>query len=938
MTVHAFRRTALLIAAVIAGGVAAAAQRPVGWDDLMRFRAIEDPVIAADGTAIAFAATPDRGDGDGVVRRLEDGTVLRVPRGTEPAISRDGRWVAFAVKPPLESAEGAAKDEAKPGLALVDVTLGTTIGVERVDRFAFSRDSHWLAWLHAPAAADENATATEEGSAPEAAASPKKPKDVRGGVLVLRSLDSGTQTEIPDVTTFAFDPSCAYLAYVRHRADGSGNGVTAVVLSGPDRTELPVKVEDRLQVERLAWTETGRTLAFVAGVGDATGSEPEQHAADQARPATVWVWDGATRSLDPVPPPSVMPASWSIPVKTELSWSKDGSRLFFGWRPDARSDAAPADDPADAPFDPYDIDAIRAKAGVDVWHWNDPRIVTHQKASWEREHDRLYRAVFHRGTGDVAVLADPSMPDIEVPERGPYAMGWSSEPYLKEMTWSGRSRDLYAVRLSDGARTLVATGVRERSSLSPDGRFIAYFEDGRWLLADPASGASRDITGALDVSFADEENDEPRPAAPYGIAGWIEGDRAVLLYDRYDVWEIPTGEGSALNLTAGAGRTAGVRFRVEDLDPDRRGFPADEAMLLSAFHERGKNFGFYRAVPGHAGVVRLIDEKKKFSFVARAEDAPVLLYTRESFEEFPDLWITDPDFRTPRKMTNVNPQMAELAWGSAELVQWRSLGGVPLQGVLIKPAGYEEGVSYPLLVYFYERMSDRLYSFNQPVVNHRPSFPLYASDGYAVFLPDVVYEVGRPGLSATRCVVPGVLELVRRGIADPDRLGLHGHSWGGYETGFIITQTDIFDAAIAGAPVSNMTSAYGGIRYESGLARQFQYEQTQSRLGASLWEDPVAYWENSPLFFANRITTPLLIEFGDADGAVPWTQGIEFYLAMRRLGKDCVMLTYRGEPHHVKKYPNKLDYAMKMKEYLDHYLKGAPAPAWLAEGVPYAGR
>jgi len=271
-------------------------------------------------------------------------------------------------------------------------------------------------------------------------------------------------------------------------------------------------------------------------------------------------------------------------------------------------------------------------------------------------------------------------------------------------------------------------------------------------------------------------------------------------------------------------------------------------------------------------------------------------------------------------------------------VTWNSLDGLPLEGVLIKPANYQPGRRYPVIVYFYERMSQRLFEFNEPVVNHRPSFSVYTSAGYAIFLPDVVFDIGHPGYSATKCLVPGVQKLIDMGIADPKAIGLHGHSWSGYETAFVITQTNIFAAAIAGAPVANMTSAYGGIRWESGLARQFQYEETQSRIGGSLWEYPERYIENSPLFFADRVETPLLIMHGDEDGAVPWYQSIELYLAMRRLGKDCIFLEYRGEPHHPQKYPNKLDYSIRMMQYFDHYLKGEPAAEWISKGVAYNGK
>jgi dipeptidyl aminopeptidase/acylaminoacyl peptidase len=270
-------------------------------------------------------------------------------------------------------------------------------------------------------------------------------------------------------------------------------------------------------------------------------------------------------------------------------------------------------------------------------------------------------------------------------------------------------------------------------------------------------------------------------------------------------------------------------------------------------------------------------------------------------------------------------------------VEWKNLDGIPLMGVLIKPGNYQKGKRYPVLVYFYRFFSHRLHEFNQTVINHRPCFPFYASNGYAVFLPDIRFEVGRPGFAATKCLVPGVQKLIDLGVADPKAIALHGHSWSGYQTAFVVTQTDIFKCAIAGAPVSNMTSAYGGIRWGSGRARQFQYEQTQSRIGGSLWEYPERYIENSPVFYADRIQTPLLIMFGDEDGAVPWTQGIELYLAMRRLGKDCIFLQYRGEPHHLQKYANKLDYTLKMKEYLDYHLKGEKPAEWIIKGSPYQG-
>ncbi|RPI20377.1 MAG: S9 family peptidase, partial [Actinobacteria bacterium] len=514
---------------------------------------------------------------------------------------------------------------------------------------------------------------------------------------------------------------------------------------------------------------------------------------------------------------------------------------------------------------------------------------------------------------------------VEVPENPRIAFATSDVPYLIASTWGEGGRDVYTIDLASGSKKKIAERLDGRPSMSPDGRFVALFKDANWHLYDTEKGSTRTITEGLGVSLTDETHDTPSTPPAHGLGGWVDEGAALLVYDRFDIWQIPTGGGKPLLLTSGDGRRQSTQFRVVQTDRDGTSYTSGQPLLLSAYHDVEKTFGFYAAQAGKPGVVRRIHEPKRFRFLAKAEKADTFLFTREAYGEFPDLWISDPAFAKPVKVSTANPQAAEFDFGKAELVSWTSLDGLPLQGVLIKPANYQPGTRYPVIVYFYELQSQRLHEWNETVVNHRPSFPLYAGAGYAVFLPDIVFEPGRPGPSMLRCLLPGVQKLVDMGVADPKALGLHGHSWGGYGTAYLVTQTKMFAAAVTGAPVANMTSAYGGIRWESGIARQHQYEQGQSRIGGSVWEYPERYIENSPLFFADRVTTPLLIEHGDEDGAVPWYQSIELYLALRRLKKPAIFLQYRGEPHHVQKYPNKLDYAIKMKEFFDHYLKDAGA-------------
>lgn len=935
--------------------------RTLRFEDLMRFRKIENPVISRDGRWIAYTLRPDRGDAEAIVQSSENPRkTFTIERGAQPVISSDSRWAAAKVEVPFadqerkgegEEAEDDAEkqDEPRPGVALVSLDDGSILVRERVQGFAFSDDGAWLAVHFFPEEEEAEADSTAEGEAPpgEGEADDDQTEEEErepGGTLLLRHLASGHETELLDVAAFAFDEPSLHLAYAVATTTGIGNELRLRTLGQGAPPEVVLHAADRATYRHLSWADERSRLAYLAGL---------EETKDEVSDVELRGWDVDAPDDRALASSADAPAGWEIPATNELVWSEDGERLFFGFKPvkpeskDEQAQDAEAsgkDEPSaekappEETFDPYDVDGLLEQVTLDVWHWNDPRIAPHQRKRWDEEKDRTYRAVVHLETGRVVPLADEGLPDVAVTDNPDFALASSDVPYLREITWAGWYDDLHVVDLRDGTRREVATHIpHEARSLSPAGRFVVYYDDAHWHLFETATGERRNLTRGLPVSFADEDHDYPSPPGSYGVGGWVAEDTAVLLYDKYDIWQFPTDGGAPFPLTGGSGREKKVVYRLIDLDPEEPGFQPDERLLLLAYDDTEKNDAFYRARVGTAGIERLREKDKRFRFLAKAEEAERILYTEESYTEFPDLWVSDLSLKRTRKVSEANPQLEEFDWGKAELVEWTSLDGIPLQGVLIKPAGYDDDERYPVLVYFYRFFSQRLHEFNEPVINHRPSFPVYASDGYAVFLPDIRFEIGRPGLAAVKCLVPGVQKLVDMGVADPDAIGLHGHSWSGYQTAYVVTQTDIFAAAVAGAPVSNMTSAYSGIRWGTGLARQFQYEMGQSRIGNSLYENPLPYLENSPVFYADRIHTPLLIQFGDEDEAVPWYQGIELYLAMRRLGKECVFLQYRGEPHHLKKYPNKLDYSIKMKEFFDHFCKGEPAPSWWSEGVSYQG-
>jgi len=936
------RGSLLLVACVLAGASSNVAWAQEGarltYQDLMQVRQIQNPSISADGRWVALAAVPDRGDGEVLIHSADGRVRYAVPQGAAPVISADGQWVAVRLEPSFEARETAGRGATpRPGLALLDTRSGEVMEWERVQRFAFSGDGRWLV-RHAFAPARPAGGQGEEGD-PEADQS--RTRDNPGTSLVLRELATGTDVEVEHVRSFAFDEGGSRLAYVVASPEGEGDGVHVRDLT-PGAEPRPLDVRPFARAESLAWWRGGERLAWV------TSDEGEK---GEAGPGTLAVWDGG--EVVTVQTPGDLPEGWILPVANRLQWSRDGERLFYGTRPKNQAEQERAEEAEETPFLPFDLEAILQGREVDVWHTDDPLINSNQKQVWNREQNRTFTAVYHLRDGRAVQLADTLVQVQSIPENPRWALGGSSVPYQKETTWTGGAEDVYLVDMVSGEKTLVLERYRRAGgtangwigisgsalSQSPEGRFLAWFQDDHWHLLEVETGGTRVLTEGLDVAFFDPDHDTPNPRGGFGVAGWLEDDRAVLIYDKYDVWQFPTGSGAPVNLTRGEGRTRGLILRALSVDPERVFFRDGEAILLASFDEGDKSYGFFRTTAGRGGLEPVLRESKRFRFLAKAEDADRILFTREDYDEFPDLWVADLGFGNRRKVTDVNPGLTQrFAWGTSELVEWLSADGVPLQGVVIKPGSYEAGKRYPVLTYFYEFMSHRLHEFNQPVVNHRPSFPIYASDGYIVFLPDVRFEVGRPGHSSLMAVVPGVKKLVDMGLADPTALGLHGHSWSGYTAAYIVTQTNLFAAAVAGAPVSNMTSAYGGIRWGAGVARLFQYEMGQSRLRGSLWEARADYIENSPLFYADRIETPLVLMHGDEDEAVPWYQSIELYLALRRTGKDAVLLQYRGEPHHPQKYANKLDYSIKMKEFFDHYLKGAPAPEWWAVGVPYKGR
>ncbi|MFH1573728.1 MAG: prolyl oligopeptidase family serine peptidase, partial [Acidobacteriota bacterium] len=748
---------------------------------------------------------------------------------------------------------------------------------------------------------------------------PRRPE--YGSDLVLRNMTDRNECVFADVSEYTLSKDARSLVYAVASRKDEANGVYAVS-PGDSAEPLPL-LTGKGKYTRLTWDEKQTQLAFFSDRDDAEAKPPK---------VKLYHWNPSQKAaveLVSTSTPGFRP-EFVISERGGISFSSDGSRIFFGTAPPPEPEPEP-----DAEETPDD-----EKVTADLWHWKEDFIQPMQKVRAEQMRNRSYRAVFHLREKKLVQLADETMEGIDPARDGRWALGSDDRPYRRLVGFDSTYSDYYLVDTADGGRKLLREKQPGRLTWSPSAKYALFYDDGNWNSVSVPDGRTVNLTKDLGVPFWNEEHDSPSPPSAYGTAGWTRDEKHVLLYDRYDIWQVAADGSGAKNLTDGVGHKDKVIFRYVRLDEDEQeqGIDPAKPILLSAENEWTRDSGFYRDRIDGGPPQKLVMAPRDFSNPSKARDADVVLLTASTFSEFPDLLVTDSSFASLKKVSDANPQKNGLLWGSAELVRYKNADGVPLSAILVKPENFDPARKYPMLVYIYERLSQGLHRFVNPSPGGSINASFYASNGYLVLMPDIVYTIGYPGQSALKCVLPAIQAVVDGGYVDEQAIGIQGHSWGGYQIAYMITQTNRFRAVEAGAPVSNMTSAYSGIRWESGLPRQFQYERTQSRIGGTLWEYPMRFLENSPVFQADRVQTPVLMLHNDNDGAVPWYQGIEYFLALRRLGKEAYMFNYNGEPHGLRRRANQKDYTRRMQEFFDHFLKGAPMPEWMARGIPYLER
>jgi dipeptidyl aminopeptidase/acylaminoacyl peptidase len=927
--------------------VAADAPVPLDYKAYDAWNAIRTPKLSDDGRRLAYALTPEDGDPTLVVRDLDTGTERREPRGSAPAFTGDGRFVVFtrlAPKKDVDAAKKAKKPEAqqpKNGLGILDLrgTAGAEI-VERVKNVAVAKSGGALIAYRAepspspspsPSVQPEPSPSASAAASPSASPSPKadKTKDT-GSTLTIADLASAKRLTANDATDFAVSDDARFVAYATETKSGKGDGFHVYDVQRGTTTDV---LTGAGRYRDVAIARDGASVAFLSDVATYAGDVPRDAAyvvdLRAAKFAARKVVDAGTAGLE---------ANTAPNSNGTLAFSRDGKRLFLG------TAAAPTPMPSGTP----------EPTKVELWTWRDDVLQSQQKHDAERERKRTYLAVYDLAAARFAQLGSTALRDVARNENPDVALGSDERPYVRAGSWLGElPRDLYAVSLADGRRTLLARRAAG-GDLSPGGRYALTWDEAsrHWVALRVADGKRVVLAPHAGVAFHNVDDDHPAPPPPYGSGGWLAGDRGVLLYDEYDVWLANPDTGDATNLTRGAGRRERTVYSPVQTDPEADAFAVGKPILLSLIDTRTYASGYARVDPagGIPAVVFRADELVNGSrsvFNAGLHDltlppiaakhADRLVFSRESFREYRDLWATDTSFRHLDRVTSANLQQAKYRWGTERLISYTAADGTPLRAVMLVPDGVTRAKKAPLLVYFYETHSSTFHQFYTPQPGTSPNIARYVSNGYVVVLPDIRYRTGHPGASALNCINAAVDAALATGYVDPRRVGIAGHSWAAYQINYMITKTHRFRAVEAGAAVDDMFSAYSGIRLESGIVREAQYEHTQSRIGATPWDRPDLYLENSGLFGIKNITTPYLTVHNDLDGAVPQFQGIEFITAMRRLGKEAYLFAFDGEEHGLRQRENQKYWTVHLDEWFDHWLKDAPRPDWM-NGVDYLHR
>lgn len=927
----------LTIAAIFLSLVANAQKPALDHSVYDGWKSISMPSVPSNGEWLMYNVTPQEGDACMHFYDMRTGAEYSVPRARMATISKDGKRAVMNISPLFAQSREArikkSKDEmSRDTLAILDLRTGELQKIAGVKSYRCGEKLGNLIFYKF--AADPNAK-KEAKPAKEEKPAPKAKKDESWkNTLVILNIENNLADTLKNVDGYALDENVENIAYIYKPSerDSLGKASLRIYNIASKESKIVLEGEKKSYFSNPNYIKETQYLSYFANLDTSK---------DNSKRPDIYLYDGNENRVLLSSSDKRIPSDLKIGTSGSVSFNYDHTLALVNLerRPHEKDTTIP------------DFE----KAKLDIWTWNEDYLQSVQVKRVGRDRSASYQ--FGIGMEDERFIrfSDPDFPNIHVDDRNrqEYMMALCDKPYRVQQQWNQEPlADLYRVSLKDGSRTLVEEGVRYRiGRTSPDGRYYVYYRplERDFYIYDIVADEHRNLTKELGRIFYDDENDRPQAPSAISTCNWVEDSKTFYIGDKYDIWRFDaTGEKAPVMVTEGRGEKNNVTYEIinpwssDNLPKERRtgGLQADKPLYFSTFDHVTKKHGYSVLSTGKKPVLTdLCMGPATYKLAGMSLDAkgrnPRFAYVKGNYETGNNMWVTADNFKSEKQISDINPQQRDYNWGTVELVSWTARDGNKAEGLLFKPEDFDPAKKYPVMIYFYERYSDDLYAVRNPAPSRSTvNIPFFVSNGYICFIPDIRYTVGHPGQSAMDYIMPACDMLCTYPWIDGENMAIQGQSWGGYQVAYMITQTGRFKAAGSGAPVSNMTSAYGGIRWGSGVTREFQYEQQQSRIGKNLWDGFDLYVENSPLFHVPNVTTPVLIMHNDMDDAVPWWQGIEFFTALRRCGKTAWMLQYNDETHNLSRRPNAKDLSVRLQEFFDHYLKGAPMPDWMKYGVP----
>lgn len=980
------RKSMFSVAGILLSLMSFAQKKPLDHSVYDGWQSVQQTLISNDGKWVVYMVNPQEGDGELIIQSTDGAYKKTIARGYNHIITDDNRFVVFKIRPLFKDTRDARikkkrpDDMPKDSLAMIELGKDSVWKWPRVKTYkAPEKASGWIAYhleksLPAPpppapkpdsltqinkmvAMADSlmrvadslkvkaNEAKTKgltvlQPAKPAVRPAPRPAEDPveEGTDLVVRNMSSGEEKKFKLVSEYYFSKYGNALVIETTKKNGDTLVKPYVLWMSTATGKIDTVMKGFNDAKNYAIDEQGKQLAFVA----------ERDSSSKALRKYYKLWYYKSGSAE-----AVLKADRKTNgVKDGMMvspdflnrFSKNGERLVIG--------LAPIRQPKDTTLADFET------ARLDIWNYKDDELQPQQLVQMQNEMRRSYLAVINNGNDAVFPLGNENLERIALSDEdnGDIALGQTNRPYRIQNQWEQHNyNDLYLVTTVNGERKLIAQKIRFGGSLSPNGKFVTWYD---WKLRHyfvykVATGETINVTKDIKVPLWDEEDDHPDDPPPHGTLGWHENDAFMYVYDKYDIWKVdPSGFSKPVCITNGAGRKNQYTFRYVNPDREERFVKDGQPLLLSIFDnkEKGNGVKLYKL-----GDPFVFDAAAKHTHPLsmqgffKAKSSPVFGYLKGSPGRSYNVSVvtgidssavantkaTSYEIKNSIELSNINEQQKNYNWFTVELHKWKMLDGKMSEGLLFKPENFDSTKKYPVIFYFYERNSDTRYNYRAPAPSASTvNIPWFTSNGYLVFDPNIYYKNGEPGESAYNAVVSAARYLSKLKFVDSTKMAIQGQSWGGYQVAYLVTRTNMFAAAGAGAPVSNMFSAYGGIRWGAGISRQFQYEKSQSRIGFTPWQRPDLYTKNSPLFKADKVKTPLLLMHNDKDGAVPWYQSIEFFTALRRLDKPVWLLQYNDEDHNLVERRNRKDLSIRLGQFFDHYLKGAPQPVWMKQGVP----